>query len=74
MAKLPIVTAPDPRLKVVCAPVAAVDDEVRRLMDDMLGTMCAAPGIEIDHSLATVVSGLELRTRDRNCPCAGMDA
>lgn len=45
MAILPILTAPDPRLKVKCAPVARVDDEVRRLMDDMLETMYAAPGI-----------------------------
>ncbi len=45
MARLPIIIAPDPRLKVTAAPVAAVDDEVRRLMDDMLDTMHAAPGI-----------------------------
>ena len=45
MALLPIVTAPDPRLKTRSAPVETVDDEVRRLMDDMLETMYAAPGI-----------------------------
>lgn len=45
MALLPIVHAPDPRLKVKCRPVERVDDEVRRLMDDMLETMYAAPGI-----------------------------
>jgi peptide deformylase len=45
MAKLTIITAPDPRLKITAEPVAAVDDEVRRLMDDMLETMYAAPGI-----------------------------
>ena len=45
MAKLEIITAPDPRLKVTCAPVARVDEAVRRLMDDMLETMYAAPGI-----------------------------
>lgn len=45
MAVLPIITAPDPRLKKVAAPVARVDDEVRRLMDDMLETMYAAPGV-----------------------------
>jgi peptide deformylase len=45
MALLPIITAPDPRLKKVCAPVEAVDDEIRRLMDDMLETMYHAPGI-----------------------------
>jgi peptide deformylase len=45
MALLPILTAPDPRLKVVSKPVATVDDGVRRLMDDMLETMYEAPGI-----------------------------
>jgi peptide deformylase len=45
MAKLAIITAPDPRLKVQCCPVGRVDPRVRRLMDDMLETMYAAPGI-----------------------------
>jgi peptide deformylase len=45
MAIKPILTAPDPRLKKKAQPVAAVDNEVRQLMDDMLETMYAAPGI-----------------------------
>jgi peptide deformylase len=45
MALLPIIIAPDPRLKKIAAPVAAVDDALRRLMDDMLETMYAAPGV-----------------------------
>jgi len=45
MARLQIITAPDPRLKVKCQPVDKVDDSVRKLMDDMLETMYAAPGI-----------------------------
>ncbi|GAB4394114.1 MAG: peptide deformylase [Kiloniellaceae bacterium] len=45
MTLLPIITAPDPRLKKVCEPVEAVDDEIRQLMDDMLETMYNAPGI-----------------------------
>src|SRR5262245_13185050 len=45
MALLPIITAPDPRLKIKARPVAAVDDKVRRLMDDMLETMYHAIGI-----------------------------
>ena len=45
MALLPILTAPDPRLKKKSKPVETVDDDVRRLMDDMLETMYAAPGI-----------------------------
>ena len=45
MAVLPIVVAPDPRLKLVCAPVERVDEAVRRLMDDLLETMYRAPGV-----------------------------
>jgi peptide deformylase len=45
MAVLPIITAPDPRLKLRASSVAAVDNEVRRLMDDMLETMRKAIGI-----------------------------
>jgi peptide deformylase len=45
MAVLPIITAPDPRLKIKAKPVAAVDDGVRRLIDDMLETMKKAIGI-----------------------------
>jgi peptide deformylase len=45
MAILPIITAPDPRLKKKCEPVEQVDEEIRTLMDDMLATMYAAPGI-----------------------------
>jgi peptide deformylase len=45
MAIRPIIIAPDPRLKKRAAPVDAVDGEIRRLMDDMLETMYAAPGI-----------------------------
>ena len=45
MAVLPVIIAPDPRLKVRCAPVKRVDDEVRRLMDDLLETMYSANGV-----------------------------
>src|SRR5436853_7477702 len=45
MALLPIITAPDPRLKVKAKPVAQVDAQVRRLMDDMVETMYHAIGI-----------------------------
>ena len=45
MALLPILTAPDPRLKKKSKPVETVDAEVRQLMDEMLETMYAAPGI-----------------------------
>jgi peptide deformylase len=45
MAQLPVITAPDPRLKIKARPVPAVDDKIRRLMDDMLDTMYGAIGI-----------------------------
>jgi peptide deformylase len=45
MARLPILEFPDPRLRTRALPVAAVTDAVRRLIDDLLETMYAAPGI-----------------------------
>ncbi|MBP6013908.1 MAG: peptide deformylase [Alphaproteobacteria bacterium] len=57
MALLPILVAPDPRLKQVSQPVAEVTDELRRLMDDMLETMYAAPGI----GLAAIQVGVAKR-------------
>ena len=45
MALLPIIVAPDPRLKVKCGDVIEVTDDLRQLMDDMLETMYDAPGI-----------------------------
>jgi peptide deformylase len=45
MSKLDILIAPDPRLKQTALPVERVDDGIRRLMDDMLETMYAAPGV-----------------------------
>lgn len=45
MALLPIIVAPDPRLKVKAEPVERVDETVAKLMADMLETMYAAPGV-----------------------------
>ena len=45
MAIREILIAPDPRLKVKARRVDKVDAKVRALMDDMLETMYAAPGI-----------------------------
>jgi peptide deformylase len=45
MAIRPVLIAPDPRLKQASTPVQRVDNELRALMDDMLATMYAAPGI-----------------------------
>ncbi len=57
MALLPIITAPDPRLKTVSEPVAIVDDEIRKLVDDMFETMYDAPGI----GLAAIQVGIPKR-------------
>ena len=45
MAVLPIVTAPDPRLKLVSKKIERVDEGLRRLMADMLDTMYTANGV-----------------------------
>ena len=45
MAVLPIITAPDKRLKVKSEPVEHVDAYIAALMDDMLETMYLAPGV-----------------------------
>ena len=57
MAIRPILTVPDPVLKQVSRRVDAVTDETRALMDDMLETMYAAPGI----GLAAVQIGVPVR-------------
>ena len=47
MAILPIVAFPDPRLRAVAEPVERFDGDLRRLADDLIETMRAAPGIGI---------------------------
>jgi len=42
---LPLVIFPDPRLKLKSKPVAKVDDETRKFLDDMLETMYQEGGI-----------------------------
>jgi len=57
MAKRDIISIPDRLLRSKSAPVERVDDELRRLVDDMLETMYAAPGI----GLAAVQVGVPRR-------------
>ncbi len=57
MAKLNIIVAPDPRLRIKSKPVETVDDRVRALMDDMLETMYMAPGV----GLSAVQAGVPER-------------
>src|SRR5579864_1097793 len=57
MAIRDILVVPDPILKKVSQPVEAVDDDLRSLMDDMLETMYAAPGV----GLAAIQVGVAKR-------------
>ena len=59
MTLFPIFTIPDPVLRKVAAPVERIDDELRRLADDMLATMYDAPGI----GLAAPQIGISRRRR-----------
>jgi peptide deformylase len=54
MALLPILHYPDPRLHKVAAPVPAVDNRIRQLIQDMAETMYAAPGIGLAASQVDV--------------------
>jgi len=45
MSVLPILRYPDPRLKRVSAPVERIDRDIRALVEDMVQTMYAAPGV-----------------------------
>ena len=57
MTKLDIINVPDPILKTVSDSVGQVDDALRQLMDNMLETMYAAPGI----GLAAIQVGVPKR-------------
>jgi peptide deformylase len=57
MALLPILEAPDPRLRTISAPVDQVDDDLRALIADMFETMYDAPGI----GLAAIQVGVPKR-------------
>ena len=57
MAKLPMILLPDPILRQRSLPVERVDDNLRRLADDMLETMYEAPGI----GLAAIQVGVQRR-------------
>jgi peptide deformylase len=69
MARLNILRYPDPRLHTVAKPVAAVDERIRRLVDDLLETMYAADGVglaatQVDvHERLIVMDTTEQRDR-----------
>ncbi|AYG66340.1 MULTISPECIES: peptide deformylase [unclassified Rhizobium] len=47
MPARPIIRFPDPLLRTACAPVTVFDDDLRMLVEDLLDTMRAAPGVGI---------------------------
>ena len=53
----PLIILPDPILREVSSPLEAINDETRRLADDMLETMYDAPGI----GLAAIQIGVPRR-------------
>jgi peptide deformylase len=71
MSLLTILRYPDPRLHKVAAPVAAVDERIRKLADDMLETMYANDGVglaatQVDvHERLIVMDTSESRDRPR---------
>jgi peptide deformylase len=71
MARLPILEYPDPRLRIRAEPVTKVDAEIRTLIDDLLETMYAAPGIglaatQVDRHKRVLVIDV---SDERNTPC-----
>ena len=70
MAKLEILHYPDKRLRTIAESVDVVDDSIRKLVDDMLETMYAAPGIglaatQVDVHKRVIVMDL---SEDKNDP------
>ena len=69
MAKLNILRYPDPRLHTVAQPVAEVDENIRRLVDDLLESMYAAEGVglaatQVDiHKRVIVIDTSEARNQ-----------
>ena len=57
MAIIPLVRAPDPRLKLISESVGSIDRDLKRFMDDMLDTMYEKKGI----GLAAIQVGVPKR-------------
>ena len=75
MAILDILHFPDPRLRNKASTVGTVDDEVRRLVDDMFETMYAAPGIglaAVQVNVAKRVIVIDV-SEERNAPLCLID-
>ncbi|HLI65063.1 MAG TPA: peptide deformylase [Caulobacteraceae bacterium] len=71
MALREILVVPDPRLKLKSKRVERVDDAMRALLDDMLETMYAAPGIglaaiQVGEPVRAIVMDLDHRDGERH--------
>lgn len=69
MALLPIIEAPDPRLRTKSEAVQTVGDDTRKLLDDMLETMYAAPGV----GLSAIQVGVPSRVMVVDCAPDGAE-
>lgn len=63
MARLPILTYPDPRLRTIAAKVDVINDDIRTLIEDMFETMYDARGIglaatQVDRHVQVIVMDL----------------
>jgi len=70
MAVREIITVPDKRLKLVSKAAPGVDDALRALLDDMLETMYAAPGIglaaiQVGEPVRAIVMDLDHKDGER---------
>ncbi|HXQ46930.1 MAG TPA: peptide deformylase [Caulobacteraceae bacterium] len=71
MAVREIITVPDKRLKLISKAASGVDDALRALLDDMLETMYAAPGIglaaiQVGEPVRAIVMDLDHKDGERN--------
>lgn len=63
MALLPILSYPDPRLRIIAEPVKTVDADIKQLIKDMIETMYDAKGIglaatQVDRHIQLIVMDL----------------
>ena len=70
MALLNILTLPDSRLKTVAKPIEQVTNDIKKLANDMLDTMYAAPGIglaatQVDQHIQLIVMDI---SEEKNQP------
>lgn len=71
MARLPILTYPNPRLRTVAKPINIIDDDIKSLIDDMFETMYDAKGIglaatQVDRHIQLIVMDLAKENEEPN--------